>query len=217
MEHRDRDQSIHSRPSLAIIIGMGVLLIGLSEMALAHKLQVHAFAEGRSISGSTYYAGGGAVSAARIELRDPSGALLAELTPDEDGRFTYEARAAVEHRILAVTPDGHRAEWIVASSELVFDEVGLGQGSQTIDTRLAVPQDSGTRGDQTPVAASTLDPALEAAIERALARQIRPLREQLIATEERIRLHDILGGLGYIIGLTGLALWWRSRVTRNMG
>jgi nickel transport protein len=56
-----------------------------------------------------------------------------------------------------------------------------------------------------------LDPAVESAIERAVARQIRPLREQLVAAEDRIRLQDILGGIGYIIGLTGLALWWRSR------
>jgi nickel transport protein len=58
---------------------------------------------------------------------------------------------------------------------------------------------------------ATLDPALEAAIERAVARQIRPLREQLIAAEDRIRLQDILGGIGFIMGLTGLALWLTSR------
>jgi hypothetical protein len=55
------------------------------------------------------------------------------------------------------------------------------------------------------------DPALEAAIERAVARQIGPLREQLLAAQERVLLRDVLGGLGYILGLTGLALWWTSR------
>jgi nickel transport protein len=48
-------------------------------------------------------------------------------------------------------------------------------------------------------------------VERAVARQIRPLREALEAERSRARLHDILGGLGYIAGLAGLALWWRSR------
>jgi nickel transport protein len=59
--------------------------------------------------------------------------------------------------------------------------------------------------------AAAVAPALESAIERAVARQIRPLREQLVAAEDRIRLQDILGGIGYIMGLTGLALWWASR------
>jgi nickel transport protein len=56
-----------------------------------------------------------------------------------------------------------------------------------------------------------LDPVLVAAIEGAVNRQVRPLRAQLIAAEERTRLQDILGGIGYIAGLTGLVLWWRSR------
>jgi nickel transport protein len=56
-----------------------------------------------------------------------------------------------------------------------------------------------------------LDPALEAAIERAVARQVRPLREEVAAARDAARLQDILGGIGYLFGLTGLALWWRGR------
>jgi nickel transport protein len=48
-------------------------------------------------------------------------------------------------------------------------------------------------------------------IERAVARQVRPLREELMAAQDQARLHDILGGIGYILGLTGIALWWRAR------
>ena len=59
--------------------------------------------------------------------------------------------------------------------------------------------------------AVVLDPVLESAIERAVARQIRPLREQLVGAQDRVRLQDILSGIGYIMGLSGLALWWKSR------
>ena len=58
------------------------------------------------------------------------------------------------------------------------------------------------KGTDSPTA-SSLD--LQQQIETALARQLRPLREQLDAWQEQIWLHDILGGLGYIIGLAGLA------------
>jgi nickel transport protein len=60
-----------------------------------------------------------------------------------------------------------------------------------------------------------LDPVLEQAIERVLARQIHPLREALVAAEDRVRVQDILGGLGYILGLTGLGLWWSCRAGRR--
>jgi nickel transport protein len=37
------------------------------------------------------------------------------------------------------------------------------------------------------------------------------LREELIAAQDAYRLQDILGGVGYIFGVAGLALWWRAR------
>ncbi|HSO81576.1 hypothetical protein [Thiocapsa sp.] len=191
-----------------------LLLLTLSAPALAHKLQVFAFAEGARISGSAYFAGGGAASGARIEVRDDEGKVLAELAPDVEGKFVYTAAAPVDHLILAITGDGHQAEWRVPAAELV---AGFGSGG-AIDQEAERPdrRDASvivkTEASSTPAtSAAILDPALEAAIERAVARQIRPLREQLVAAEDRIRFQDILGGIGYIMGLTGLGLWWKSR------
>ena len=55
---------------------------------------------------------------------------------------------------------------------------------------------------------------LEAKIEQAVARQVRPLREELLAAQGRAGLRDILGGIGYILGLVGLLIWWQSRRDR---
>jgi nickel transport protein len=199
-------------------VGAILLLAGMGGDALAHKLQVFAFAEGNRILGSTYFAGGGVASGARIEVRDLGGSLLAELVPDREGTFVYVAQDPIDHLILAITGDGHRAEWLIAADELFADFAavqepelsGVAQrhaGDQAIhDAPAETELIESTAGSAQP-----LDPALEAAIERAVARQVRPLREQLIAAEDRIRLQDILGGLGYILGLTGIALWWRSR------
>jgi len=63
--------------------------------------------------------------------------------------------------------------------------------------------------------ADVADPALTAAIERAVERQVRPLRSELAAAQARARLQDVLGGVGYILGFAGLALWWRGRDSRS--
>jgi nickel transport protein len=52
---------------------------------------------------------------------------------------------------------------------------------------------------------------MAAAIERAVARQVRPLREDALAAREAVQFRDVLGGIGYILGLAGLGLWWRCR------
>ena len=199
---------------LAAIIALSML----GSPALAHKLQVFAFAEGASIGGSVYFAGGGAASGARIEILDGAGNRLAALAPDGEGRFVYSAQAPVDHLIRAITGDGHQAEWRVPAAELA---AGFGSDGSTVEEGArrdradlsVIPATVASSSSE--VFAVALDPALESAIERAVARQIRPLREQLVAAQDRVRLQDILGGIGYIIGLTGLALWWTSRRRSN--
>jgi nickel transport protein len=189
---------------------------------LAHKLQVFAAADGARIEGSAYFAGGGKASGARIRVTDAAGRALAELTPDADGRFRYEASAPVEHRILAESGDGHRAEWRIAAAELAggFPAAGVGE----VHTPPENPGSSAPGSAATPPGGAapltgTAPPAsgLEAAIERAVARQVRPLREELLAARDALRLQDVLGAIGYLFGLAGVGLWWHSRRWRDGG
>ena len=53
--------------------------------------------------------------------------------------------------------------------------------------------------------------AIELAVDRAVERQIRPLLEAYDAAEGRLRFNDIVGGIGMIVGLAGIALWAASR------
>ena len=52
---------------------------------------------------------------------------------------------------------------------------------------------------------------LEDMVEHAVARQVRPLREQIEAYEHKIRVHDVLGGIGYILGIAGILFFVRAR------
>ena len=191
--------------------------------ALAHKLNVFAAAEGARIEGSAYFVGGAKASGARILVTDAAGSVLAELEPAADGSFSYQASAPVEHRIIAETGDGHRAEWRVTGEELAG---GFHSGHMEVPQAAAAERGAadateaitGPVGGEMPVdQPEVLAPDIAAAIERAVARQVRPLREELLATRDALRLQDILGGIGYIFGLAGLALWWRSRQPTDRG
>lgn len=54
-----------------------------------------------------------------------------------------------------------------------------------------------------------------AAIEKAVAHQVRPLREAFAQSQARAQLQDILGGIGYILGIAGLGIWWTGRQKRR--
>ena len=186
--------------------------------AAAHKLEVFAFADGSRIEGQVYIAGGVRAPGARIIVRDAAGRTLTEISPAADGSFSFAAQAAVDHWIVAESGDGHRAEWRVAASELAGGVPG--QESPGRVNALAPPAPAVTPTDATATearvgAGQALDPMLEAAIERAVARQVRPLRQELAVARDAARLQDILGAIGYIFGLTGAALWWHGRRPSN--
>jgi nickel transport protein len=179
-----------------------VVVLGVSSPATqAHLLKVFAFAEGNRIDGTTYFVGGIPAAGAGVEVMSEDGRLLTTLVPNSAGEFSYEAKSQTDHVIVANTGDGHVARWTVPASELT------GRHTDSAD------QDALNMLSPVTASAATEPSNGELAIlvEQSVARQIRPLREQLIAYEDRIRLRDIIGGVGYILGLFGLAIWWRQR------
>ena len=63
-------------------------------------------------------------------------------------------------------------------------------------------------------AATAISPTVASSapdIDAALARQLRPLREQIDALENRTRLSDIIGGIGFIFGVFGCYAWIAAR------
>ncbi|MGD8267671.1 MAG: hypothetical protein PVF55_05850, partial [Desulfobacterales bacterium] len=55
------------------------------------------------------------------------------------------------------------------------------------------------------------DTELKTLIEGALEKKLAPIRRQLAQLAQRPSLHDIIGGLGYIMGLVGLGAYMQSR------
>lgn len=191
------------RPGRGLLRGALMLLLAALPLqaALAHKLKVFATAEGRTIEGYVYFPGGGRGRNLQVLFLGPDGARLGETVADADGRFRYEAADAMDHRVVVDSGDGHRGEYVVSAAELGgAPPAGAGAAPATI-----------AAGEIPDTPAGADDAALEQLVDRAVARHVRPLREQLEAYEEKVRLHDVLGGLGWILGLFGLAAWLHAR------
>ena len=174
----------------------------------AHLLKVFAAAEGDRIEGSVYYAGGAKAEGAAVVIRTRDGRVLAELSTDAGGGFVFAASEHIDHLILAETPEGHVGSWTVSAGELAGEmptPVGIAVPSAT-----GIEEPGGMSGAARPPRSS-----LETLVEGAVARQIRPLREQILEHEDRVRLRDLLGAIGYIVGVVGVVLWWRARRETN--
>jgi nickel transport protein len=171
-----------------------LLLVALfSSVAEAHLLKVFAFAEDDQIMGRTYFVGGAPAAGASVQVLDIDEQLLASLKPDANGEFSYQPTSSIDHIIVANTGDGHEARWVITAEELTG---GLpSPPSSELSDERELPDTS----------------QLTVLVEQAVARQVRPLREELIAYEEQVRFRDVIGGIGYILGIFGVVAWWQQK------
>lgn len=151
----------------------------------AHGLKLYVEAEAGQIRGQVHFASGAAARSAQIRISDAGGEELAVLAPDDEGRFSYPVDSPRDLVVVADSLDGHRASRSLKAEEL----------------RAFLPAEEES-GAEPPCA-------------QVVAEKSASLREALTACEERQRLRDILGGLGYIVGLAGLGLWWGGRRKRG--
>ncbi len=194
-------------------IGGVLLALALSAgPALAHKVRVFAAAEGDAITGYAYLSGGARAKGARVSIQGPDGAVWGETVTDDNGEFRFIANSRIDHRIVIDAGEGHGAEFTVKAEELPETLTPI---SAPAITAAAPPASVGAaRNGAEPAPAAVSPDALQAMITEAVARQIRPLREQLDAYEDRVRWHDVLGGIGYIFGVAGTAFYLLGRRRR---
>ncbi len=200
--------------------------------AMAHKLTVFAAVQGKKVTGEVYFRGGAPARNARVGVLGPADEKLGETTTDEDGHFAFVPRVRCDHRLVVTAGEGHAAEFTVAADELprglpaapAGTETAVAPGaSRTGVPPVRAPSPGSPVTGETPV---LLDPpktggtpvllppaAGESIAELAdrlegLQTQVVKLREDLVHYEDRIRLHDVLGGIGCILGFMGLVFYF---------
>lgn len=181
-----------------------------------------ASAEGNVITGYVYYTTGGKPKNATVLVQDTEGNSLGEVMTNEEGQFTFTAEAKRDYVFVLELSDGHRTTFTLTADELPdsLPMIGAEQTTSPTTARKAVAAEKNstfTKQDdlvQEAVNAQVPLEEIEKIVANAVSKQIRPLREQLEKYEEKIRLHDILGGIGYIIGLMGLWFFLGGRKKR---
>lgn len=177
-----------------------VLVFGLALIApaaRAHKVNMFASAVGRTIEGEVYFSRGAKAANVRVMVRALDGRELGETKTDGAGAFTFEARLRCDHVLVADVGDGHVARFTIAADELTGN--------------LPLPA-----GGDRPAAPQT-DQELAGMVEKAVSRQVAPLRRDLARFRSDVRLHDVLGGIGYILGLMGLAFFFLGARRKRSG
>ena len=193
---------ISLRPLLFVVLCAGGVFPASS--ARAHKVLVFATAEGKHIEGEVYFQGGGPAANVKVRILDADGQEIDEVTSDAEGRFLFKPRIRCNYKFVADAGLGHTAEYMIQESELPSDLAVDMSGDSSADNASGNTDEDNANLRHT-VAHNGKDIAAET---EALGRQVAALRKDLDKWKAELRFQDVLGGVGYIVGIMGLLFYF---------
>ncbi|RPH39056.1 MAG: hypothetical protein EHM87_24730 [Burkholderiales bacterium] len=171
------------------ILCLVLSLLGSGEV-LAHKVKLFAVVEGEMVKGYAYFVGGGPVVKGSVQVKTAAGQVIGEVVTDGSGQFLYPKGEQPVYVFELVTADGHRADYEVSfvSSRVDVERVAKSEGVISgVESRYC-QEELGRLGQQ-----------------------IAELQVQLNGYEDKVRWHDVLGGIGYILGIMGVIGYLKGR------
>ncbi len=167
-----------------------------------HKINIFATVEGNRIYTRSYASDGSKIKGGVIEVYDSQGNKLVSGKTDSLGEFSFVIPKKDDLKIVVTGSMGHRAETIMDRNDLSETEIVIAEKVQ--------PKEKSEITKTEPVQLDTL--FLKKTIEEALDARLHPIIKMLAEQrEKKISLTEVIGGIGYIIGITGLAFFFLGR------
>ena len=175
------------------IVLVGVLL---PAVAMAHRVVVFPYWEGEEVRVEAFFSDGTPVKGGVVRVYDPAGQLLTEGRTDAEGTFGFKPEGKGPLKVVLEASMGHKAE-------AVLEPEGA---SEPVQKAKAPPEEVPPRVDLK---------ALKEVVKEAVAEEVRPIIRELARREAGPSFRDVVGGVGWIVGLMGIWLYLKSRRPRG--
>jgi nickel transport protein len=192
------------------------VLSAMIDSALAHRVNVFAWVEGDTVYVESKFAGGKRVTGGKIVVMDSQGSELLSGRTDSQGKFSFKIPKRTDMKIVLIAGQGHQAEWTISASEVAEAPINTASATGAKKAGISARKNTVSEASEDGDAAEShpaMDPKeLEAMIERILDRKLKPITKMIADAQQKgPSVKDILAGLGYILGLVGIAAYVQSR------
>ena len=167
--------------------------------AQAHKIHVFAWVSDNTITVESNFSGNRPLLNGKVTVQDnKTEAILLQGTGDERGIFTFPipARAKEEKMDLLIVvsgSEGHQSSWLVPADEYLSNNDA--SPANLLSEKAEIKNEE-----------------LKQMLQELLNQELAPIRRSLARAEDKSPgFSDIMGGIGYLLGLAGLVAWLRNR------
>ena len=188
----------------------------------AHKVNVFAWVEGETVHVESKFSGGRKPVAATVEVYDSEDRLLLKSETDDKGKLVFKAPQKTAMRIVLIAGMGHRGEWKLSPTDFDNSELPsiattslpLKQGSlpakMPANSRMEKPTHA--QGPSDVATECVTSDEIRSMVEDTLDAKLKPVMKTLVDMNQKgPTMTDVFGGIGYILGLIGVAAYIRSK------
>ena len=174
----------------------------------AHNVNIFAWVDGDRVYTESKFSGGRKAKNATIEVYDNQGIKLLEGKTDENGEFAFTIPQKTSLKVVLIAGMGHRNEWTIP-----LDEIAPGMSQRpALDMRAEIEPPQISESPQPMMPSGPSAEEIQSAVEKALDQKLRPLIKLMVESRKQgPSVSDIFGGIGYIAGLVGVAVYFNSR------
>jgi nickel transport protein len=196
-------------------------LISSHSVAHAHKVSLSAWVQGDTVYIQSKFSGGRKVQNATVVVYDDRGNQLLEGKTDRNGEFSSKVPQKTDLKVVLKTSTGHMVKRTIPLEEIVAESIkdkmpaSSSPEKSKIDAEKIPEHASDVKSERVEAPSETASfdqQQLEGIIEKLLDKKLAPINRMLAdAMDRRPGLTEILGGIGYIFGLVGIALYVANR------
>jgi nickel transport protein len=173
---------------LTLFIAM--LLLMVPQRGLAHRVSVYAWHEGGKAYAEAYFADGTRCKNCTVYVLDArTGERLLEGRTDREGLFTFDTPGEAPLKVVVHAGPGHMGQYVLEGEEAPAPKEVAKAASDELE------------------GAATFSEAEARQRIDDLTRELRRVREE----SQRPGLTEIVGGIGWIMGILGIAAYLKSR------
>ncbi len=213
----------YSRFSAFCLVTLCVLFLSVP-VSLAHRVIIFAWIEGETVHTVSKFPGGSKVVDSPVAVYDDQGDRLLDGKTDEQGNFSFPVPKPTALKIVLEAGAGHQGEWTLSEKEVA---AALGDRSSPAPETNSADEAAAQKTVPTPGAPeSSVDAVsvdaipvsgisakqIEAIVERSVDKKLQPMMRLLTDMHDPgPSLTEIFGGIGYILGLFGVAAFVAAR------
>jgi nickel transport protein len=212
----------HLVTGIVVSVVAMLVVLAVSNFAWAHKVKVFAYVEGDTVFVEGYFGAGAKAMNSPVAIYDAGENKIIEGKTDSKGTCTFKVADLPpfdgDLKVVLTTGDGHKAEYTLSADELPGKapaKPGTKAASPTRDTKAATQQKSSQQAPTVQEDTLTQVKLIEEVLDRKLKPIIRALGSQqkllLQQQDKEPSFRDIIGGIGWIVGIVGLLAYFMSR------